>query len=252
MGEFVHMSEDRVATPCPSDTVIILGMGASNLDYMTAAYKGDLYDLHKKGDPAVWTVNYASFIYKNTLAWQMHDFNNPDEARWPGYKGPVMTTRADPNFDCIEYPFAEIVNEFQSQYFTNSVAYMVAYAMWSFIKSKKKACKRLVLFGCDYHYVAAPNVVTGKLNASPYEHGQQCVEHWLGRAAQLGIQIGVAERSTLLHTVQLRNPEFVPYGYEDTPPIFDGAKVIGFKTPEYMAKVNAMLENIPDTPEEAK
>lgn len=242
MGKFVHMTEDRVATPCLSDTVIIIGMGASNLDYMTAAYRGDLYDQHKEGDTAVWTVNFASFIFKNTLAWQMHDFNHADEVRWAGYTGPVITTRADDRFDSIEYPFAEIIDEFESQYFTNSVAYMVAYAMWSYIKSKKKACKRLVLFGCDYDYIAAPG------RATPYENGKQCVEHWLGRAAQLGIQIGVAERSTLLDTIKVRNQDFVPYGYEDTPPIFDGAKIIGFKTPEYMAQVDAMLDGIPDDP----
>lgn len=242
------MTEGRGATPCLSSEVTILGMGASNLDYMAACYRGSLKDRHNNKEGCIWTVNNASFIFQHDLAWNMHDMNSTQEERWAGFEGPVMTTRVYPQWpDALEFPLPEVVDMFKSHYLTNSIAYMLAYALWSYKKSKKKACKRVMLFGCDYDYTALP-ASDGTVRSSPYEHGKQCVEHWIGRCMEAGMEIGIAERSTLMSTVTRRNPEWVPYGYEITPPIFEGPKILGYKTPEYMKGLDDMLESIPDNP----
>jgi hypothetical protein len=188
-------------------------------------------------------VNYANFIFKTDVAWNMHDLHGPEEGRWKGFEQQMITTRHYPEWpNSLEFPFSEIVQHFKSKYFINSVAYMVAHALWSYKTIGKM--QELLIFGADYDYAAAPE--PGGFQAkTPYEHGKQCVEYWIGRAMEAGLNVAVAPRSFLMHTCHMVQDNFIPYGYNFSEPIMEGANVLGYKLPEVQDKI---MSKIPDDP----
>lgn len=89
------------------------------------------------------------------------------------------------------YPLEEVVNTFGTSYFSNSISYMIAYAML-------KGVTRMDLYGVDH--------LTGR----SYLSERAGVEYWLGRAEQLGIEVNVALGSAVLRTMDGKM-----YGYND-------------------------------------
>jgi len=79
------------------------------------------------------------------------------------------------------YPLSEIVAEYHTAYFANSIAYMLAYAM------REKADK-VKLYGIDH------------LTFQTYILERACLEYWLGRMVERGIEVEIASGSALLKT----------------------------------------------------
>lgn len=81
----------------------------------------------------------------------------------------------------IKYPLREILEEFKIYYFTNSVCYVIAYAIF-------KGYKTIRLYGVD------------QMGASEYLLQKGGVEAWLSYAMGLGIEIRFSKRSNLFKT----------------------------------------------------
>ncbi len=101
----------------------------------------------------------------------------------------------------IDYPLDDILKEFKSEYFTNTVSYMLAYA----ILLKPKVIK---IYGVDTSF------------GGPYAMENRGVEYWVGRAQERGIEVTFPPTSHLLRTVtgelygKFDNCHFLLYVYE--------------------------------------
>lgn len=124
------------------------------------------------------------------------DFNGKLHAKLSASSTPQVTLDgADGSF---EYPFAEVVEEFQVGYLQNGVAYMIAFAMLCDVK-------KLYLYGCDYDF---------RTPGSMYEAGRCCVEYWMGRAHERGIGIVLPDKSNLQDMQKISQLGLYGFGYE--------------------------------------
>jgi hypothetical protein len=91
-----------------------------------------------------------------------------------------------------EYPLEDIVNHFNTDYFSNGICHMIAYAIYT-------GKTHIVLYGVnmtsDHEYL---------------QNERPCVEYWVGRAQGAGIRVDVVgQQSDLLQTRDAR-----VYGYD--------------------------------------
>lgn len=144
-----------------------------------------------------WGLNdLIHYIPNLTMSFEMHDIErDPTVAPWMAGEIealnkagiPVVTYKKWKQIkNCVVFPFKEM----HRQYFTNSVAYMIAYAIY-------KKAKRIELYGVQM--------------ATPVEFRRQraCCEYWLGYAEGKGIEVYVHRPSQLLyHKEGLYGPEW--------------------------------------------
>lgn len=180
----------------------IVALGPSSFQYIQAVEAvGDRSLLFEE----VWTVNTYSSVIKSDLVFHMDDIRvqmarAEQNEKIKGlvdylrtHQGRVMTSRTHPEFPCLEaFPLEEVMNEFKTFYFNNTVAYALAYALMQEFDS-------IALYGCDYHYQGSTDL----------EPGRACLEYWLGRAWERGVHIEIASSSTLLDASSPRL-----YGYD--------------------------------------
>lgn len=91
------------------------------------------------------------------------------------------------------FPFKEIVNRYRVPYFSNTICYMIAYALWKGVTH------------IDFYGVA-------QMGAHEYSAEKGGVEFWLGMAAGLGVSINFKTMTGLLKTVNMN----YAYGYVET------------------------------------
>ena len=169
------------------------------------------------GEPfdQIWAINHMGKVLKKVdMIFAMDDLRR----EFPRYNDmltgevPVMTSKAYPEFNCLEYPIDEVAEDIGWVYFTNTVVYAVAYAIY-------KGFKRISLFGCDFHYDHGGRSEQARANC----------EFMLGVAHARGIKIEVAAGSTTMD----QNKTMQLYGYAEQPEIkksdgsslkFDGKK----------------------------
>lgn len=134
-----------------------------------------------------WGLNdLIHYIPDLTTSFEMHDVER-DASVAPWMKGeiealnkagiPVVTYKKWKELkNCVVFP----MDEMHRKYFTNTIAYMIAYAIY------KKATK-IELYGIQM--------------ATPVEFRRQraCCEYWLGYAAGKGIEVYVHRPSQLLY-----------------------------------------------------
>lgn len=109
---------------------------------------------------------------------------------------PVMTSRAHEGYPAlVEFPLEDVLNHLGHDYFNNTAAYAVAFAIHI-------GATKISLFGLDYTY---PNVHDA-------EKGRACVEFWLGQAHARGIQIFLPKTTTLLDSMYPAASRL--YGYD--------------------------------------
>lgn len=99
------------------------------------------------------------------------------------FQGKIFTCKAYPEqFPAsVEYPLEEVINFVQASYFNTGPSYAIAYAMYIGVKE-------IQLYGIDYTYP----------DKHISESGRGCVEYHLREAMRRGIDIKVAQNSTLL------------------------------------------------------
>ena len=105
---------------------------------------------------------------------------------WPEFNiremkkiAPIVSWR---DYADIKYPLEEIKAEFKTSYFTNTIAYMIAYAIFLKIPLVR-------LYGVDAPY------------GSKYAIDKSGVEYWIGRGIERGTEVIPCEGSHLLRTI---------------------------------------------------
>lgn len=93
------------------------------------------------------------------------------------------------------YPLDEVVKRFGRKYFCSSVAYMIPMAIMCIEDYPQQFLPRIGLWGCDMQLT------------SDWAKERACVEYWLGRAEERGIEIVAPDESPILKSLYL-------YGYE--------------------------------------
>ncbi len=189
------------------DSVAILGLGPSLDAYVNIVKRmggsSALYD-------EVWAINALGDVIKCDRVFHMDDVriqmaraeadpgsNIAHMLKWMRkHPGPIITSRAHPDFPgLVEFPLEDVLNTCGFPYFNSTAAYAIAYAL-------HLGVKRIGLYGIDYTY---PDVHAA-------EKGRACVEFWLGIASARGVNIQVAQTSTLMDA-RVPPPERV-YGYD--------------------------------------
>jgi len=191
----------------PPEHVAICGIGPSLNQYVevTKSLGG-----RRAYCDEVWGVNCLGDVFACDVVFHMDDVRIQEiraEARpgsnvahmvdWlKGYRGPVITSRAHEDYPgLIEFPLEAVLNDLGHDYFNNTVAYAIAYAIHIGVK-------KLSIFGCDYTYP----------NAHDAEKGRACVEFWLGYARARGINLVIAKTSSLMDALYDRAERL--YGYD--------------------------------------
>ena len=171
-------------------TVAIVGMGKSWFDYCVAKSHGSHFD-------EVWVINaVASVIYHDRVfmmdpASRFFDTDNAGNQTHgmlevlKNHKGPIYTCELDDRAPgLVEYPIHQILKDTDCYYLNNTVSYAVAFALWNKVGTIK-------MFGIDFSY-------QGNLHFA--ESSRACVEFWLGKCMNAGIQVEVVSSSGLLDT----------------------------------------------------
>jgi hypothetical protein len=88
------------------------------------------------------------------------------------------------------YPYKTIVRYFKTEYFSNAICYMIAYALY-------KGYTHIRMYGIDMFY------------GSEYGEEKGGVEYWIGRAEGMGVHVDIGNGSYLCKTIDLK-----PYGFD--------------------------------------
>ncbi len=81
----------------------------------------------------------------------------------------------------IKYPLDNVIRTFNTRFFTNTISYMIAYAIY--LKFEK-----IYIYGVEVSFGA------------PYAQENRGVDYWIGRAQERGIEVIVHPQSHLLRT----------------------------------------------------
>ena len=140
-------------------------------------------------DTETWSVNYGYALTKGRRLDKLFFFDNP-------YHSPkdktMLKDLAEMDCEIISpwrvdlpnyrpYPVEEIIKHFHSRYFANTIAYMIAYALYT-------GKTTIDLYGVDH------------IAYTEYHLAKACVEHWIGRALGMGIEVNIARGSALCRT----------------------------------------------------
>lgn len=211
--------------PSPLRRVDIVAMGTSAVEFMQDCYHAPM----REKDHEVWTVNSGPLVFRCDKVWNMHDLsklttvNSKEVDYLPLYKTidfPLITIRALEELpQSLEFPLGQLVDQFQSNYFANTVSYMVAGALLCGVEE-------IHLYGADFNF-------PGK---EAYEAGRACVEYWLGIAHARGVKVFTAKTTTLMDAVYRQPGGKGAIGYGAVYGYFDGqpemsseGKVTGFR-----------------------
>ena len=185
-------------------SVAILGLGPSLNQFAEIAKRHGGRHVDE-----VWGINAVGNVFNCDRVFHMDDVrvqelraaakpegNIAAMLRWmKRHPGPIYTSREHEAYPgLVEFPLAEVVNEFGQAYFNSTAAYAVAFAVFLGVK-------RIEVYGFDFTYP----------NAHHAEKGRACVEFWLGIAVSKGIDVKVPHVSTLLDACE---PEGRLYGYD--------------------------------------
>ena len=205
----------KLDKPNPLDTrprsVAVIGLGPSCKEFLA--------EKARKNNPVhydeVWGINTTHRSIKCDKIWTMDDLakmeqNYPDWANELKLEEtPIITCRTHPDYpNAYAYPLDDVTTRFKDNYFTTTVAYIVAYAAYIGVED-------LYLFGLDFYYP----------NAMVVESGMGCVAYWLGIARENGVHFKIPSSSTLLDSnmteIREENGKMVPhrilYGYDYNP-----------------------------------
>lgn len=205
-------SRSVVAAPpakeqAPRESVAIVGLGPSKHEYVSAVCgAGDRRKLFQE----TWVINAAGSALEHDLLIHMDDIRvqeiraaaKPDGniaalVTWlKSHNRPILTSRAYPDYPAtVEMPLEEMINGLTYDYFNNTAAWAMAYAI-------HRGVKKVGLFGCDYSYA----------NRHDAEKGRACLEFWMGYGAAKGVRFTLARSTTLMDACEPR--ELRLYGYD--------------------------------------
>ena len=199
-------TEDIRALQLP-EHVAIVGLGPSINQFVEItkrmggrrAYCDEVWGINALGDVLACDVVFHmdDIRIQESRAQARPESNIARMVDWlKGYDGSVVTSRAHRDYPClVEFPLEAVLNDLGHDYFNNTAAYAVAYAIHIGVK-------KISLFGCDYTYP----------NAHDAEKGRGCVEFWLGFARARGINIVIPKTSSLMDALNTTSERL--YGYD--------------------------------------
>ena len=171
--------------------IALVAMGQSQIDF-------HLSQVHSHKFDEVWAVNAMIGVLKKVdrafILDPMSRFLDTEDAGnmtfmmrdvLPKIEYPIYSCQLENRVPAVEhYPLEQIANYAGSAYFNNTIAYAIAFALWSKVS-------QLSIFGVDFTY---------KSNMHFAEAGRGCVEFWIGNCINRGISVAIAPRSSLLDT----------------------------------------------------
>jgi len=205
---------DGYAPVLPNATVVtfphsvaIIGLGPSKHEYASAvcgaSERRRIFD-------QTWCINGSAAAFDHDLMLHMDDVRVQmvrAKAR-PGsniaamvefmrnHDKPIMTSRAHPDFPTMfEVPLAAMLQDLTYDYFNNTAAWGMAYAI-------HLGVKRIGLFGCDYTYP----------NRHDAEKGRACLEFWMGYGSARGVRFVLPQSTTLMDAIEPRHERL--YGFD--------------------------------------
>ncbi len=197
------------------ERVAIVGIGVSHLDYIINVCK---VGNRKAIADETWAINKMGAAIRCDAIFRMDDLMiefSMNEKFWKNnvtnqnirvgdawyetlknFKGQIFTSKAYPEeFPAsVEFPLEDVINCVGTSYFNTGPAYAIAYAITIGVKE-------IQLYGIDYTYP----------DKHVAESGRACVEFHLREAFSRGINVRVAQNSTLLDTSKNSNKRM--YGY---------------------------------------
>lgn len=189
--------------------VAIVALGGSYFDYVMSRINSFSYD-------EVWGINSVGAVFHVDRTFMMDPasrfLDDVKAGTQTGIgreflletpnKGPIYSCCLDERVpEIVEYPLQEVVSYTSFSYFSNTVAYAIAFSIYSKVK-------KLHLFGIDFSY---------RENLHLAEAGRACVEFWCALALSKGIQIQVAPSSSLLDTDVPEDEKLYGYHRLDDP-----------------------------------
>jgi hypothetical protein len=157
-------------------------VGSSPRSYNDAPYDDPSWE--------IWGLNHgATYMKRWDRLFDLHDLTKTPEQyeRLKTLDG-VWTRQEWPGLNSQVYPVAEIIETFRCSYFTNTVSYMIALAMY-------EEAQEIGVWGVDMAV------------HQEYREQRPSCEYWLGLAEGRGIKISLPEVCELLKTSVL-------YGYD--------------------------------------
>jgi SAM-dependent methyltransferase len=218
--------------------VAIVALGPSSDQYVDITKRQG--GRHKFCDET-WAINAMGDVIDCDLIFHMDDVriqeiraaaapasNIAAMVKWlKTSKVPVVTSRPHPDYPAlVEFPLEDVLNHLGHDYFNNTAAYAVAFAIHIGVAE-------LSLFGMDYTYA----------NVHDAEKGRACVEFWIGQAHARGIRVHLPKSTSLLDANVPRSARL--YGYDTLDIEFsmqaDGQVKLGF-TPRTSLPTAAEIE----------
>ena len=171
--------------------IALVAMGQSQIDF-------HLSQTHSVEFDEIWAINAMIGVLPNIdrafiLDPMSRFFDTEDAGTMTGMMRKQLPLASYPIYSCeldervpaaLEYPIESIVRDLGCAYFNNTIPYAIAYAIWNKVN-------KISIFGVDFTY---------RSNMHFAEAGRGCVEFWLSKCIDAGIQIEIAPRSTLLDT----------------------------------------------------
>ena len=151
------------------DKLFILGSGPSLIQYK-----------HKKGN-IVWCPVAMKNPEMDKITTNYFGLHNNERGLYEGI------------IDQRNYPLDEIINKFNSYFFTSTISYMIAYALYIGVKE-------IEIYGVDM------------IGREEYINQRSSVLYWIGRAEGLGVKVN--------HISGVDKPTFL-YGFNEKQHILD-------------------------------
>lgn len=183
-----------------------------------AAEYGQKIMVNEIGEPfdEVWGINHIGKVLQVDKIFLMDDLR-VEAARYANMldriEVPIITSKAYPEFPTsVEFPINDAIKAVGGiVYFTNTIAYTVAYALMLGVE-------RIGMYGCDFMYD----------NSWRSEQARANVEFILGIAHERGVKIEICEGST---TMDNHKPGKL-YGYAQQPTLTGEGKILDYSEKE--------------------
>lgn len=146
-------------------------------------------------DAEVWTVNggyklgQVDRLFLADKLYTEYDKPNFNVEEMNKLNIPIVSRNHIEGLNYEPYPFQEIVDCFETDYFANSFCYMFAYALYKGIKN----------FRCYGFQFQTPREVIWQ---------KPCLEYWIGRVLGMGGKVNIIGDTTLL-----KHFTGLPYGF---------------------------------------
>lgn len=168
-------------------SVILLGMGATMIKcpYDCEVWGvNQVYRMAKRLDKLF--ITDGRYKLDQSQAWDFGELNKLDI--------PIVSLHRFPEIKkLVRYPYNRIVERFDGmgkEFFTNSICYMIAYALY-------KDYKKIKLYGIDM------------ATSMEYILERGGIEYWVGRAEGMGVKVENTKGSMVCKT-----PMGIPYGHK--------------------------------------